>query len=150
MLNTKTYAIIHGTKDFPDINGAVGFSKTERGVLVTAEIYGLPQGEESVFGVHGFHIHSGESCTGDKDDELKNTGTHYNPENLSHPYHAGDMPPLFSNNGYSYMQFVTNRFRIDDIVGKTVVIHLLPDDFTTQPSGNSGKKIGCGVIVRAR
>lgn len=56
------------------------------------------------------------------------------------------MPPLFENNGYAYLSFLTNRFHIKDIIGKTVIIHDMPDDFRTDPSGNSGNKIACGII----
>lgn len=63
-----------------------------------------------------------------------------------HPLHVGDLPPLLENNGYAYMSVLTNKFKISDIIGKTVIIHDMPDDSTTQPSGNSGKKIACGVI----
>ena len=53
---------------------------------------------------------------------------------------------MFQNNGYAYMSFLTNQFRVKDILGKVVIIHDSPDDFTSQPSGNSGKKIACGKI----
>ena len=72
--------------------------------------------------------------------------THYNPNNCLHPYHAGDLPPLLENQGYAYMRVLVDKFKISDIIGKTVIIHDSPDDFNTQPSGNSGKKIACGVI----
>ncbi len=55
--------------------------------------------------------------------------------------HAGDLPPLLSNNGRAYCQVLTGRFRVSDVIGKTVVIHSGPDDFMTQPSGNAGEKI---------
>ena len=71
---------------------------------------------------------------------------HYNPDNCEHPYHAGDMPPIFGNNGYAFSIFLTNRFWTDEIIGKTVIIHLQPDDFHSQPSGDSGAKIACGEI----
>lgn len=76
-----------------------------------------------------------------------NAGTHYNPFECPHPYHAGDMPPLFGANGYAFLTFVTSRFTVNDIVGKTIIVHSEPDDFSTQPSGNAGEKIACGVIV---
>ena len=44
------------------------------------------------------------------------------------------------------MTFLTNRFRVEEILGKTVIIHDSPDDFTSQPAGNAGKKIACGMI----
>lgn len=59
----------------------------------------------------------------------------------------GDLPPLVENNGYAYMQVLINKFKIKDILGKVIIIHDSPDDFTTQPSGNSGIKIACGKIV---
>ncbi len=77
-----------------------------------------------------------------------NTGNHYNPGNVPHPEHAGDLPPLLSNNGYAWMSFYTSRVNVEDIIGRSIVIHSMRDDFTTQPSGNSGDKIGCGVIER--
>ena len=73
---------------------------------------------------------------------------HYNPQDCEHPYHAGDRPPLFGNNGYAYFVFLTGRFKVCEIIGKTVIIHLHPDDFHTQPSGDSGTKIACGEIRR--
>ena len=63
-----------------------------------------------------------------------------------HPFHSGDLPSLLENNGYAYMTVLTNRFKIADIIGKVVIIHDSPDDFTSQPSGNSGMKIACGII----
>jgi Cu-Zn family superoxide dismutase len=57
------------------------------------------------------------------------------------------MPPLFSSGGRAFLVFLTNRFKVRDVVGRTVVIHAGRDDFTTQPSGDSGKKIACGVIT---
>ena len=49
----------------------------------------------------------------------------------------GDLPPLFENNGYAYLSFLTNRFKVNDIIGKAIIIHSNPDDFTTDPSENS-------------
>lgn len=56
------------------------------------------------------------------------------------------MPPLFSVNGNAFLCFMTNRFKIKEVLGKSVIIHSKPDDFTTQPSGNAGEKIACGMI----
>ncbi len=75
-----------------------------------------------------------------------NTGNHYNPNNVPHPEHAGDLPPLLSNNGYAWMSFYTGRVNLNDVIGRSLVIHGMADDFRTQPSGNSGDKIACGVI----
>lgn len=56
------------------------------------------------------------------------------------------MPSLFENKGYAYMTFLTDRFKLKDVIGKAIIIHSMPDDFTSQPSGNSGEKIACGII----
>lgn len=95
-----------------------------------------------------FTYTSGTSCTGNAQDEFANAKTHYNPNNCPHPYHVGDLPPLLENNGYSYMSVFTNKFKVKDIIGKVIIIHDMPDDFTTQPSGNSGTKIACGKIEK--
>ena len=92
---------------------------------------------------------SGTSCTGNSDDEFANAKAHYNPKNCPHPFHVGDLPPLIENNGYSYMSVFINKFKVKDIIGKVLIIHDMPDDFTTQPSGNSGTKIACGKIQKA-
>ncbi len=140
-------AHIKGGKDFPNINGTVSFRETKNGVLMTADIYGLPQSTTDCKGrFFGFHIHNGTSCTGNSEDEFANSGMHYNPNDCPHPYHAGDLPALIENKGHAYMSVLLNKFKIDDIKGKVIIIHDSPDDFTSQPSGNSGKKIACGKI----
>ena len=76
----------------------------------------------------------GISCSGTSEDEFANAKNHYNPNNCFHPYHAGDLPPLIENNGYAYMNVLLNKFKIKDIIGKVIIIHDMPDDFTSQPS----------------
>ncbi len=58
------------------------------------------------------------------------------------------MPPLFGNNGEAFMTFETNRFSVREIINRVVIIHRNPDDFTTQPSGDSGEMIACGKIYK--
>ena len=130
-----------------DLSGLVKFYQTPfAGVLVEAELFNLPDMNtpgSSQF--YALHIHEFGDCT----NSFQNTGEHYNPAKLPHPEHAGDLIPLLSNGGYAWIAFYTNRFTVGDILGRSVVIHSHPDDFTTQPSGNSGTKIGCGVIRAA-
>lgn len=148
-INMKPYALakIKGSSAYPRINGIVYFYKTQSGVLVLIQINGLPTSDDicknPIFAVH---IHSGGSCTGNNTDPFSDALTHYNPKNCAHPYHAGDLPPIFGVNGLGFSTFLTNRFSAEEIIGKTIIIHSAPDDFTTQPSGNSGIKIACGVI----
>lgn len=144
-------ASVHGNSDNSGINGSVKFYQTAKGVITLAEIFGLPASTEQCGNdIFAFHIHSGASCTGNDEDEFADVGTHYNPTNCPHPYHSGDMPPLFSASGTAFLAFLSDRFTADEIVGKTVIIHDKSDDFTTQPSGNAGKKIACGEIVGVR
>lgn len=141
-------AVMKGSPGYPNINGTVSFYQLIDGVMLISQIQGLPQGTDScAANVFGFHIHDGASCTGNSEDPFANTGGHYNPHDCPHPAHAGDLPPLFGNQGFSFMAFFTDRFSIDEVIGRTVIIHASPDDFTTQPSGNSGTKIACGRIL---
>ena len=142
-------ANLTGSESCPGLSGMVWFYQTNAGVVVCAEVSGLPHSglpcQDRVF---GFHIHEGASCTGKPGDPFADTMSHYNPGGCTHPYHAGDLPPLFGNDGTALLLFLTSRFSINEIIGRTAVIHDHPDDFATQPSGNSGTKIGCGVIRR--
>lgn len=138
---------IHGSDGYPDIVGCVRFYQTNAGVVVYAQIRGLPSDETSCHNhVFAFHIHNGCECSGNMEDPFSGAGTHYNPQDCKHPYHAGDLPPLFSNGGMAVSAFLTDRFSVQEVIGKTVIIHNQPDDFITQPSGNAGTKIACGVI----
>ena len=127
------------------------FYVTPIGVLVASEMWGLPDNDGSDVGrVFGFHIHEGSKCTGTKEESFSNTGGHYNPTGAPHPFHAGDLPPLLGVGGMAYSIFLTDRFTVEEIIGKTIIIHDMPDDFSTQPSGNAGGKIACGEIVATR
>ena len=142
------YAIVRSSYAYPNIYGEVRFFQTAYGTLVSAEFFGLPTGSSACTSpVFGFHIHSGTQCTGTPADPFSDALTHYNPATCAHPHHAGDLPPLFGNNGYAFSMFLTNRFSVSEIIGRTVILHSAPDDFTSQPAGNSGSKIACGVIV---
>jgi len=142
--NPEAVAWIKGNAQNPQLSGVVKFFSTPyTGVLIEAEIFGLPNvmvQYSSDF--YALHIHENGDCTFPFD----KTGEHYNPTSELHPYHAGDMIPLMGNQGYAWLSFYNKRFNIPDIVGRSVVVHKMEDDFTTQPSGNAGEKIGCGVI----
>lgn len=137
-------AWVTGNNTYSELSGLVKFYDTPYdGVLVEAEVFGLPnvstQGSSDFYAMH---IHQYGNCSG----SFEKTGSHFNPTNAFHPEHAGDMIPLLGNQGYAWTSFYDKRFTIDDIIGKSVVIHSRRDDFTTQPAGDSGEKIGCGVI----
>jgi len=132
-----------GGEEAPQLSGCVRFYQENECVLIKAKISGLPKTNEA--GFFGFHIHQGRDCSGAG---FSRTEGHYNPLGQEHPEHAGDLPPLLSCYGQAYLSVKTDRFSVDEIIGRTVVIHSDPDDFHTQPAGNAGKKIACGVIQR--
>ncbi|MDE6971505.1 MAG: superoxide dismutase family protein [Lachnospiraceae bacterium] len=142
----QAMAWVTGNAANPQLGGLVKFYQTfYDGVLVEAEFFGLPNIEKAkASNFYAMHIHQFGDCSGN----FSKTGEHYNPENNPHPSHAGDLLPLFGNQGYAWSAFYDKRFTINEIIGKSVIIHSGPDDFTTQPSGNAGTKIGCGEIRR--
>jgi Cu-Zn family superoxide dismutase len=144
----SAWAVLRGSNAFPQLRGTVRFYENGNGVLVVTEVMGLPTAqppcESNIFALH---IHEGGSCTGSEQDPFADVGMHYNPLGCPHPHHAGDMPPLFGVNGYAFGAFVTDRFTVREIVGRSVILHGSTDDFTTQPAGGAGQKIACGEIM---
>lgn len=146
----QAIAEITGSAAYPDITGTVQFFATDAGVVVYAAIEGLPAAQDACHGrIFGFHIHEGTACSGSADDSFADAMSHYNPSHCAHPYHAGDLPPLFGCGDLALSLFLTDRFTVREVTGKAIIIHESPDDFTSQPSGNSGTKIACGIIEKA-
>ena len=153
MLVQSPYASaeLKGSAVYPNIHGTVRFYQTRNGVLIAADVSGLPNSHDICkYPVFGFHIHDGGQCEGDMQDPFSGAMAHYNSADCKHPFHAGDLPPLFGNHGYAFSVFLTERFLLSKVIGKTVIIHGNPDDFTTQPSGNAREKLACGVITACR
>ena len=125
----QTVAIVTGSEAYPAIYGVSRFYPMQNGTLVYADVDGLPSaGNKCSQEFFGFHIHAGESCTGNAADPFADARAHFNPE------------------GKSISVFLTNRFTVSVVIGKAIIIHGKSDDFTTQPSGNAGQKIACGII----
>lgn len=132
-------------------SGTVDFSQTSPGMVsVVAKVSGLKPGQE-----HGFHVHEkGDCSSGDG----MSTGGHFNPEGRPHgpqdgPHHAGDMPSLKADSsGNAEARFKLSGVSVGsgatDLVGRGVIVHVQPDDYATQPTGNAGARIACGVIVK--
>lgn len=140
------YAIanIKGSDKYSNIKGIVEFYPFKGGSLIKLEIKGLPTKNKNNF--FGFHIHEGNECKSKENDPFGLAGNHLNPEKDEHPNHLGDLPIIYSNNGYAYIQFYTSRFTKKDIINHVVIVHEKEDDLKSQPSGSSGEKIACGVI----
>lgn len=138
-LNTKqAIAYIKGDKD-KYLEGKVVFTDIGDEIKVSVDIINLPPSR-----FLGFHIHDIGDCSGK---DFENVGDHYNPENKEHPYHKGDLPLIYSSNGEVHTDFLINKFNLDDIIGRSIIIHSQSDDFKSQPSGDSGDKIACGEII---
>lgn len=148
--NMKAMAFVKGSKQYPNIYGMVYFQQFKEGVEVLAKVHNLPpfSRDSTIISPFGFHLHDGNSCEiGTTEEPFPLSGGHYNPKNHPHGNHSGDFPVLMPlSNGTAILKFVTDKFTIADILGKTIVVHQSPDDFRTEPSGNSGKKIACGII----
>ena len=98
----------------------------------------------TIQGFTDFHIHEIGNCALP---DFSGAKGHYNPQNTAHPLHAGDFPMLLATDSMdAWLSFITTRFSVQDIIGRSVIVHLGRDDYTSQPSGDSGKRIGCGVI----
>ena len=130
--------------------GTVMFHQHGDHVMVHAKVEGLKPGQE-----HGFHIHEkGDCSSGDG----MSTGGHFNPAGKPHgpqdaDHHAGDLPALKADaQGRADAKFhltgVTIGSGAADIVGKGLIVHAMPDDYRTQPTGNAGARIACAVIAR--
>lgn len=137
-------AWIRGNAENPQLSGIVRFYDAPyEGILVEAEIFGLPNiVMPKATNFYAMHIHENGDCTIPFD----KVGEHYTRDKEQHPQHTGDLVPLMGNQGYAWTVFYDKRATIPEIKGRSVIIHAMPDDFMTQPSGNAGGKIGCGII----
>lgn len=138
------FADIAGSDQYPEIHGRISFFGTCSGTVVAAEVCGLP----AEHGVFAMHIHNGSECSGNGDDPFADAGTHLAFKYSEHPFHSGDLPALFSNDGYAWSAVYTNCFKPCQVEGYPVIIHAMSDDYHTQPSGNAGGKIACGIIKK--
>jgi len=129
--------------------GTVRFEQRGNKVVVMAEVRGLKPGAE-----HGFHVHDkGDCSSGDG----MSTGGHFNPAGAGHgrhghgTHHAGDLPSLVADaQGVARLQFESSTISVEgsanSVVGRGLIVHRDPDDYTTQPTGNAGPRLACAVI----
>jgi len=129
--------------------GTVWFTQQGLRVNVRVQVSGLAPNQE-----HGFHVHEKGDCSSP---DGMSTGGHFNPGGQPHgpqsaPHHGGDMPSLKADaagNAQASFQIegVSVATGIDGLLGRGVIVHAKPDDYATQPTGNSGARIACGVIA---
>lgn len=141
-------AVMEGSPAYPAVKGRVLlYPLNDRYTIVVARFEGLPVEETCAPRFFALHIHNGDACTGDAGDPFRNAGMHYDPADCPHPAHAGDLPPMLGTAaGQAWSATLTDRFSAREVVGKAVILHRRPDDFHTQPAGNAGEKMACGII----
>ena len=142
---TKAVAILQPSSG-SEVKGQVTFTKTGDDVKVVADIENLKPGK------HGFHLHEKGDCSAT---DASSAGAHFNPTHQHHggpttaEHHAGDLGNITADStGRVHLEW-TGKLQLngpDSIVGKSVVVHEMEDDLKTDPSGNSGTRIACGVI----
>ena len=147
---TKAVCVIYPTEG-NKVSGLVTFTKEADGIKVVADIEGLTPGK------HGFHVHEYGDCSAP---DGTSTGGHFNPTNQPHGAptdvhrHVGDLGNLVANKDgkahYEWTDHVISFKGQNSIIGRGIIIHAGEDDLHTQPTGNAGKRVACGVIGIAK
>lgn len=155
--NTNAAATLMVTTAFPDAGamsgGLVTFNQSGNAVTVIINLVGMPPGD------HGVHVHMGGSCADTTADGgvvvAGAAGPHWNPTSMKHGvlgsdggmHHAGDLGNVTVNAGGMGNKVIkTEEWDVADVLGKAVVVHAGRDDLMTDPTGNSGGRIACGVV----
>ena len=140
--NAPTLALVNGAGAS---TGAVQVEPRTNGSYLRIAVQGLAPGE------HGLHLHAVGRCDGPA---FQSAGAHWNPGARQHGHlnpqgaHAGDLPNLtVSANGRGALNFLVPGAGLADADGTALVIHARPDDYRTDPSGDSGDRIACAVIA---
>ena len=129
------------------VTGTITFTKVNDGVKVVADLQGLTKGK------HGIHIHECGDCSAA---DGSSAGSHFNPMAKSHGApmdamrHEGDMGNIEADDsGKAHMEYIDKNISLEgmiSIIGRSVIVHKNEDDLKTQPTGNAGARIACGVI----
>lgn len=141
-------AVVHSAAN-QNVHGVVKFASVRGGVRITAELHGLKPDSR-----HGFHIHEYGDCSAA---DFSSAGGHYNPQQQAHgapgsrAHHAGDLGNVKADaNGDAQLDLTVHGISIDGrrdpILGRAIIVHAQADDLKSQPSGDAGARIGCGVI----
>ena len=146
----KAICILYPTQG-NNVSGTITFTQTEKGVRVVGDIEGLSKGK------HGFHIHEFGDCSSA---DGMTAGGHFNPEGKIHgapmsmSRHMGDMGNLEADeSGKAHLEYIDVVIKLNgpnSILGKSIIVHQGEDDLKSQPSGNAGPRVACGVIGAAK
>jgi len=149
MMKAPTATATLEAKSGSNAIGTVSFWDLGNGnVKVKVDMTGVPAG------THGFHVHEKGDCSAA---DGSSAGGHFNPTSMAHgspsamPHHAGDFGNVTADDkGEIHTTMTTKSISLgtgpDSVIGKSLVLHADRDDLTTQPSGNAGKRIACGVV----
>jgi Cu-Zn family superoxide dismutase len=142
----KAVCILYPTEGH-NVSGKVSFTKTNGGIIVVADIYGLSEGK------HGFHIHEFGDCSSP---DGKSAGGHFNPEGKAHGSpgdsirHVGDLGNVTADStGTAHLELTDTMLAFTgshSIIGRAVIVHEGEDDLKSQPTGNAGARVAYGVI----
>lgn len=143
---TRAIAVLHPTQG-SEARGTVTFDQADGGIAISADIEGLEPGN------HGFHIHELGDCSAP---DGTSAGGHFNPEGASHggptvqDRHVGDLGNVTADDaGAAHYERTDDRIAFEgapSIIGRAVIVHAGEDDLTTQPTGDAGARVACGVI----
>ena len=150
MAISKAVCVLYPTQG-NNVTGTITFITTDKGVKVIADLQGLTKGK------HGFHIHECGDCTSP---DGSSAGGHFNPMGKSHGApmdmmrHMGDMGNIEADEtGKAHLEYLDNTISLtgeNSIIGHSIIIHKNEDDMKTQPTGNAGARVACGVIGIAK
>ena len=145
-------ATLQGAPGDTDFKGTVTFTPEGNGVRVEAHLEGV-----DLAGTHGFHVHETGECThGEGDKHFTSAGSHFNPAGVEHacpptePRHAGDLGNIEVTNGSGHVVSTTTLLSLsgaNSVVGKAIILHAKADDCKTQPTGDAGDRLACGVVT---
>lgn len=133
------------------VSGSLQLRQTDAGLQVTGEVGGLTPNT-----AHGFHVHEKGDCSAA---DASSAGGHFNPTGVAHgrlrqgTHHLGDSDNITSDaKGVAkvdrlFAGLVLGGGAVNDALGKAVIVHADPDDYTSQPSGNAGARVACGIIT---
>ncbi|HET7268402.1 MAG TPA: superoxide dismutase family protein [Oleiagrimonas sp.] len=149
--STSAHATLKATSN-SHVSGQLAFVAVDDGVHITGQVNGLKPDS-----THGFHLHANGNCQAP---DASSAGGHFNPADVPHghpgtkPHHAGDIPNQHADaSGVATVDVVVPNVQLGtgsdtDILGRAVIVHAQPDDYTSQPSGAAGPRIACGVITQ--
>lgn len=152
MTAASTTVTLQGAQEDADFAGTLTITPNgSTGVSIVADVAGVDKD-----GKHGIHVHENGMCehhpAGDSAKPFSTAGGHYNPAGVEHacpptdPRHAGDLGNIEVTGGKGHLELTVTNLSLDQVTGKAIILHTGEDDCKTQPTGNSGDRLACGVV----